>query len=211
MELRGIFGYSALADELEKRLAILTPKERVVFLLRRGFDRNGELQTYAAIGRKLGVTRERVRQLYASADRKLKEKSGDEFSFGVPMFSCRCGKYRGQRYQGLWCDKCGRKVVRQGELQTHLVTPSLFESTWSIIAEIVEDGYTKSYKMTMVGPHSIGTNIPSLIVEREARKVGLTVPAFVEQYRIQYLFGDWGAFIKFTTLAGEKEAGGGNR
>jgi len=39
MELGEIFD-PALADEIEKRLAILTPKERVVFLLRRGFDQN---------------------------------------------------------------------------------------------------------------------------------------------------------------------------
>lgn len=197
MELKEIFDM-VLADEIEKRLAILTPRERAVFLLRRGFDRNGELQTLAAIGRKLGVSRERVRQLYASADGKLKENSGDSFTFGIPIFSCQCGKYRGKRYWELICDKCGKEVVRQGELQTILVAPSLFESAWSIIAEIVEDGYIKSYKMNMHGRNSFGATIPHVIVEREARKVGLTVPEFVEQYWIQYLFGDWGTFIRFT-------------
>jgi hypothetical protein len=38
-----------------------------------------------------------------------------------------------------------------------------------IIAEIVEDAYTKSYKMKMVGLGSLEAIIPRAIVEREAR------------------------------------------
>jgi len=71
-----------------------------------------------------------------------------------------------------------------------------------VIAEIAEDAYIKSYKMRMVGPGSIEATIPQLLVEREANKVGLTIAKFIERYRIEYLFGDWGAFIRFTPTAG---------
>lgn len=29
----------------------------------------------------------------------------------VGFFSCLCGKYLGERYQGIICDKCGKKVI----------------------------------------------------------------------------------------------------
>ena len=122
MELTEIFD-TVLANKIEKRLAILTPRERYVFLLRRGFDRNGELQSYAAIGRELDLTRERVRQIYASAEWKLKKNSGDGFAVGIPILSCQCGKYRGRRFWEIRCDKCGKEVGQLGELQTLLVNP----------------------------------------------------------------------------------------
>ena len=122
MELKEIFD-TVLADEIERRLAILMPREREVFLLRRGFDRNGELQSYAAIGRELDLTRERVRQIYASAEWKLKENSGDGVAFGIPILSCQCGKYRGKRFREIRCDKCGKEVGQLGKLQTRLVNP----------------------------------------------------------------------------------------
>ncbi|MDO9580846.1 MAG: hypothetical protein Q7J06_09830 [Bacteroidales bacterium] len=73
-----------------------------------------------------------------------------------------------------------------------------------VIAEIVGDAYTKTYKMRMVGAgSSVEATIPSLIVEREARKAGLTIPEFIKRYKIEFLFNDFGgAFIRFTPLAG---------
>lgn len=121
MELIEIFN-PVLAVEIHKRLAILTPREREVFLLRQGFDRNGDGLTYERIGWKFHFVRERARQIYAKATGKLKENSGDKFHFGIPLFSCQCGKYQGKRCWDLRCDKCGKKVVRQGEIQTTLVT-----------------------------------------------------------------------------------------
>ena len=111
---------SALADEIKGRLAILTPRERFVFLLRRGFDRNGNGLTYEAIGKKLYVTRERARQIWVKTNGKLKENSGDKFSFGIPNFSCQCGKYQGGPYRDIICDKCGKEVMDRGEIQTTL-------------------------------------------------------------------------------------------
>jgi len=73
-----------------------------------------------------------------------------------------------------------------------------------IIAEIVEDAYTKTYRMRMVGAgSSVEATIPSLVVERAARKVALTIPEFIKRYKIEYLFNDFGgAFIRFIPLAG---------
>lgn len=49
----------------------LTPRERLVLGLRYGF-RTGGSMPLEAVGRQLGVTRERVRQIQAKAERKLK-------------------------------------------------------------------------------------------------------------------------------------------
>lgn len=67
-----------------------------------------------------------------------------------------------------------------------------------IIAEIVEDAYTKSYKMRMVGPGSLEATIPRAIVEREARRYGLPIEEFIKLYKVQDLFNDFGgAFVRF--------------
>jgi len=68
-----------------------------------------------------------------------------------------------------------------------------------IIAEIVEDAYVRSYKMRAVGAgSSLEATIPRAIVEREARKHNLSVEEFIELYRVEYLFDDFGgAFLRF--------------
>jgi len=68
-----------------------------------------------------------------------------------------------------------------------------------IIAEIIEDAYVKSYKMRAVGAgSSLEATIPRAIVEREARKHNLSVEEFIELYRVEYLFDDFGgAFLRF--------------
>jgi len=68
-----------------------------------------------------------------------------------------------------------------------------------IIAELVKHAYTKTYKMRLVGPGSVEATIPGAIVEREAKRHGLSVEEFIKVYRVEYLFGDFsGAFIRFT-------------
>lgn len=132
MELAKIFGQE-VADEIEKRLAILSPREREVFLARRGFDKfGGNPPTYEYISRyrlrvgrfllKENLTRERIRQIYSKATQKLLSSSAGNLVLQVPLFSCECGKYKGWRYRGIICDKCGKEIVRKGELQTLLVT-----------------------------------------------------------------------------------------
>lgn len=77
-----------------------------------------------------------------------------------------------------------------------------------IIAEILEDAYTKSYKMRMVGPGSLEATIPRTIVEREARRYKLSVEEFIKLYQVEYRFNDFGgAFIGFKkqTSADEEE------
>jgi len=75
-----------------------------------------------------------------------------------------------------------------------------------IIAGIVEDAYTKTYKMRIVGPGSLESTIPRAIVEREARKFKLSVEEFVKLFQVEYLFNDFGgAFIRFKRQTDEDE------
>ncbi len=60
-----------LDEELERAFARLTPREQTVIALRFGID-DGYSHTLSEIGQKLGVTRERVRQLEGEALMKLR-------------------------------------------------------------------------------------------------------------------------------------------
>lgn len=62
---------SLMVAEVRRGLAGLTPRERQVVALRYGLD-GGEARTLAQVGRNLGLTRERVRQVESSALRKLR-------------------------------------------------------------------------------------------------------------------------------------------
>ena len=70
---------SELADaSLERRrlreaLALLEERERRVLELRFGLSGSGEMTSLEDIGRELGLTRERIRQLEANALRQLEE------------------------------------------------------------------------------------------------------------------------------------------
>jgi len=71
-----------------------------------------------------------------------------------------------------------------------------------IIAELVDDVYTKAYKLRFVGPGSLEACIPWVIVEREARRYNLSVEEFIKLYQVEYLFDDFGgAFIRFRKVA----------
>jgi RNA polymerase primary sigma factor len=61
-------------DELRRAIAALPERERVVLDLHYGLT--GEPETLAAIGRRLGLTRERVRQLESHALAELAHRSG---------------------------------------------------------------------------------------------------------------------------------------
>jgi RNA polymerase primary sigma factor len=63
-----------LAARLERALAALAPRERLVLRLRFGLDR-GYGRTLAEVGAKLGVTRERVRQIEADGLAALRRHS----------------------------------------------------------------------------------------------------------------------------------------
>jgi RNA polymerase primary sigma factor len=59
------------AEDLEDVLRRLTPKERQVLRMRYGFD--GAEHTLEEIGRSFDLTRERIRQIEATALKKLRE------------------------------------------------------------------------------------------------------------------------------------------
>ena len=77
-----------------------------------------------------------------------------------------------------------------------------------IIAEITEDAYIRSYKMRAVGAgSSLEATIPRAIVERDARRHKLSITEFIDLYRVEFLFNDFGgAFVRFTKVAEDSNA-----
>jgi RNA polymerase primary sigma factor len=63
-----------LADQIRETLGTLTPRERRVIERRFGLSDDNE-ETLTAIGREIGVTRERIRQIETTALRKLRHPS----------------------------------------------------------------------------------------------------------------------------------------
>ncbi|MBV9357072.1 MAG: sigma-70 family RNA polymerase sigma factor [Chloroflexi bacterium] len=66
--------HGILQDQVRDALLTLTPRERRVIERRYGLEGDAEA-TLTAIGREIGVTRERIRQIEASALRKLRHPS----------------------------------------------------------------------------------------------------------------------------------------
>jgi RNA polymerase primary sigma factor len=62
-----------LGEELHQALATLTPRERSVITLRYGIG-DGRSRTLLEIGKELGISRERVRQLEVVALKKMRSK-----------------------------------------------------------------------------------------------------------------------------------------
>ena len=63
-----------LKDKMFEVLKTLTPREEQVLMMRFGLD-DGNPKTLEAVGKKFGVTRERIRQIEAKALRKLRHPS----------------------------------------------------------------------------------------------------------------------------------------
>jgi RNA polymerase primary sigma factor len=66
-----------LGEELHRALAFLTPRERAVITLRYGIG-DGRSRTLLEVGKELGISRERVRQLEVVALMKLRGLSGSD-------------------------------------------------------------------------------------------------------------------------------------
>jgi RNA polymerase primary sigma factor len=66
-----------LGEELQRVLSLLTPRERSVITLRYGIG-DGRSRTLREVGKKLGISRERVRQLEAVALKKMRSRLGYE-------------------------------------------------------------------------------------------------------------------------------------
>jgi RNA polymerase primary sigma factor len=60
-----------LSEELHQALALLTPRERLIITLRYGID-DRRSRTLLEVGKELGISRERVRQLEAVALKKMR-------------------------------------------------------------------------------------------------------------------------------------------
>ena len=68
-----------LNSKISGLLMDLPEREKEILRMRFGFD--GEAKTLEAIGKKIGVSRERVRQIEKRAKEKLKNKSNSTTSF----------------------------------------------------------------------------------------------------------------------------------
>lgn len=65
-------------EEIDQLLSTLNDRERTIIQMRFGLDGSGEGQTLRAIAQKLGVTKERVRQIEAQAMRKLRQRAQED-------------------------------------------------------------------------------------------------------------------------------------
>ena len=71
--LAEIASHHLLGEELHQALTVLTPRERVVITLRFGIG-DGHSRTLLEVGKELGISRERVRQLEVAALTKMRRQ-----------------------------------------------------------------------------------------------------------------------------------------
>ena len=62
------------------------------------------------------------------------------------------------------------------------------------------DTYTKTYRMQVAGfGETIRTSVPKEVVEKEAKRHGLSVREFVKKFRVSWLYngfdGAWARFV----------------
>lgn len=72
----------------------------------------------------------------------------------------------------------------------------------AMLAPSEQDTYIKTYRMqaTGAGGKTIRTSVPSEVVEKEARRLGLTIKEFVSRYRVMWLYNGFeGAWAKFVS------------
>jgi RNA polymerase sigma factor (sigma-70 family) len=63
---------SELRESIDVMLAQLSPRERTVLIDHYGLDTSGDAKTFEQLGRQLGLSKERVRQIELKALRKLR-------------------------------------------------------------------------------------------------------------------------------------------
>ena len=66
--------FEIVTTQVERALAMLSPKEKEILRLRFGIGEEGE-HTLEEVGKRFAVTRERIRQIEAKALRKLRHPS----------------------------------------------------------------------------------------------------------------------------------------
>lgn len=79
--------YDEQISQLERALSSLSEKEREVVKLRYGLSAENEPLTFAAVGKRLGVTRERIRQIEQKALVKLREVLREPDDLGTHSFT----------------------------------------------------------------------------------------------------------------------------
>ena len=65
------------------------------------------------------------------------------------------------------------------------------------------DAFTKRYRMrkAVAGAKTITTTLPSQVIEREAKRRGITTEEFLDCYEVEFLFnGVPGAFLRFVRV-----------
>jgi RNA polymerase sigma factor (sigma-70 family) len=63
---------SELRESIDAMLIHLTPRERAVLIDHYGLDDSGQAKTFDQLGRQLGISKERVRQIELQALKKLR-------------------------------------------------------------------------------------------------------------------------------------------
>lgn len=76
----------------------------------------------------------------------------------------------------------------------------------------LDDTYTKTVRMQATGAdgQTVRISIPRAVVQKEAKKHGLTLDQFLEQYRAEWRFNSFdGAYMLFAPInhQGEENAG----
>lgn len=69
-----------------------------------------------------------------------------------------------------------------------------------LIATVTDDAHTKTYKVRKVGKDlsTSEVSIPASFIEREAKKAHMPVDDFIDQYRAEWLYDNFGgAFMRF--------------
>ena len=72
----------------------------------------------------------------------------------------------------------------------------------TILIPSEQDTYIKTYRMqaTGAGGKTIRTSVPSEVVEKEARRLGLTVKEFINHFKVMWLYNGFeGAWAKFVS------------
>ena len=70
----------------------------------------------------------------------------------------------------------------------------------TIFVPTEKDSYTKVYRMQATGAtgRTIRTSVPSEIVEKEARRLEMSVKEFISHFRVMWLYNGFeGAWAKF--------------
>jgi len=101
--------YKQLSQNL---LAALPERQKMVLKQRFGLD-GSEIKTLESIGRSLGITRERVRQIEAEALKKIKEKNASSLKSLFLMIERRLKDFGGIKKEDLFLSALGDKSCQQ--------------------------------------------------------------------------------------------------